>query len=283
MLTESRLRPRQSCGGGDVAELESGVAGGGRSLAAPVSDGALADHGGDEAFGVEAIAGGLDLHAAAAEDGDVVGDGECLADLVGDEQDGVAVGLQGGEDAEEAVYLVGSEDAGGLVEDEEPGLGEEELDQLDALPLAEGEVVDAAAGVDLQAVVVGELLDAADQVAAADEAALSGEEQGDVLGDGESGDQGEVLKHHADAEPASSGGGAKADREAVDGDGAGVGGVVAVDDLHQGALAGPVLAEDGVYLTALHDEVDGVIGYDAGEGLGDPAQLEERRGAVRGG
>jgi hypothetical protein len=57
----------------------------------------------------------------------------------------------------------------------------------------------------------------------------------------------------------------------VDEDLALVGVVQPVQDVHQGALAGAVLAEQGRHLTTSHHEVDIVVGDDTREPFGDPA------------
>ncbi len=88
------------------------------------------------------------------------------------------------------------------------------------------------------------------------------------------GDQREVLEYHADAQPASGSRGSEAYGATVDGHRSRVGGVVAVDYLHQGALAGPVLAQHGMHLTALYHHVDAIVGDHTGEGLGDAAQFQ---------
>ena len=50
--------------------------------------------------------------------------------------------------------------------------------------------------------------------------------------------------------------------------------VEAVEDVHQGRLAGAVLAEQREDLAGLHVEIDAVVGDDTGEALGDAPQLE---------
>ena len=68
----------------------------------------------------------------------------------------------------------------------------------------------------------------------------------------------------------------------VDEDLALVGPVEPGEDVHQGALAGAVLAEQRVDLAGPQVEVDVVVGEDARETLDDPARLDgERRGARR--
>ena len=89
---------------------------------------------------------------AAAQHHDAVGDGEHLAELVGDEDDRLALVDQAAHDAEEVVDLARGEHRGGLVEDEDVGLAEQRLDQLDPLLLADGQVADDGVGVDLEAV-----------------------------------------------------------------------------------------------------------------------------------
>ena len=61
---------------------------------------------------------------------------------------------------------------------------------------------------------------------------------------------------------------------------AGVGAVEPVEHVHERALAGAVLAEQGVDLAEAEVEVDAVVGDDAGEALDDAAHLD---GQVAGG
>ena len=61
---------------------------------------------------------------------------------------------------------------------------------------------------------------------------------------------------------------------AVDRDGALVRLLHAVEDLHQGRLAGAVLADEGVDGALADGEVDVVVGDDAGEALGDPGEFD---------
>jgi len=74
----------------------------------------------------------------------------------------------------------------------------------------------------------------------------------DVVGDGENGDEHEVLMDHAD--PARDGVGRPGDVDllAVEQDLALVGLRQPVEDVHQGGLAGPVLAQQGVDLSRAH-------------------------------
>ena len=76
---------------------------------------------------------------------------------------------------------------------------------------------------------------------------------------------------------------AERDRPPVDPDLAGVGPVEPVEDVHERALAGAVLAEQGVDLADAQVEVDAVVGDDAREALDDAAAARpraRRRGPV---
>ena len=59
-----------------------------------------------------------------------------LLQLVGDEEDGLAAGLEAAQHVEEGVDLAGRQDAGRLVEDENFGVAVEQLEDLDPLLLA---------------------------------------------------------------------------------------------------------------------------------------------------
>ena len=168
--------------------------------------------------GGEALLGGLGRvglahHLAASEHDDAVGDGQHLAELVGDEDDRLPLLDQAADDREEVVDLARGEHGGGLVEDEDVGVAVERLDQLDALLLAHRQVADDRVGVDLEPVLGAELPDAsagATQVERQPLARLVAED--DVLGDREHRDELEVLVHHADARGDGVGGAAEARR-----------------------------------------------------------------------
>ena len=102
--------------------------------------------------------------------------------------------------AEEFVDLARREHGRGLVEDQDVGFAEQRLQELDALLLADREVLDLGVGVDAQPVLLAQLANAPRAVSrsrTAPAAQLVAEH--DVLGDGEHRDELEVLVHHADA------------------------------------------------------------------------------------
>jgi len=88
--------------------------------------------------------GGRNLghHPALAHDRDPVGDGHDLAQLVRDQDDGLARVAELPEHAEKLVGLGRGEDGGGLVQDEDVGPAVEGLEDLHPLLQADREVLD---------------------------------------------------------------------------------------------------------------------------------------------
>ena len=130
-----------------------------------------------------------------------VGDRHDLAQLVGDQDDRLALLLELLEDAEQVVRLGRRQHAGRLVEDEDFGAAIERLQDFDALLQADRQFLDDGVGVDLQPVFALQPLKLRARLGDAlveQRLALGAED--DVLDDGEVLDQHEMLVHHADAE-----------------------------------------------------------------------------------
>ena len=209
--------------------------------------------------------------------GDDVGDLEDLAQLVRDQQNGLALAAERREDPEEMVGLLGRQDGGRLVEDQEIRAPIERLQDLDALPLADAEIRDTRVGVDLEVVFAPKTLElGACPVHAGAEPEGAFDSQHDVFQDRERLDQHEVLMHHPDPR------GQRVLRAAdhrgptADEDLAAIGLVVAVEDAHEGRLAGAVLAHDPVDRTPADDERYVAVGVDLAEPLVDTPQLDRR-------
>ena len=147
----SSMTGRSSSSRGEALDGQLGDVGDGR-LAGLGGGQLAADHelgqvpGGD----VGGVDGGD--RATGADDRDAVGDLEHLVQLVGDEDDGLALGLELTEVDEEFLDLLGDEHGGRLVEDEDAGPAEEDLDDLDPLAFAHPECLDQLVGVDVEAV-----------------------------------------------------------------------------------------------------------------------------------
>ena len=222
-------------------------------------------------------------HDAAAHDRDPVRDGEHLAELVADEHHAPAVGGHGVERPEQLVDLLRGEDRGRLVHDQDACPAVEELQDLDPLLLADGELPDLRSRVDAHAELVGEAGDLG--LRATDVQPEPGlvEPEQDVLGDRLRGDQREVLMDHPEPGRDRVARRTEGDGRPVEQDLAGIRPVEPGQDVHQGALAGAVLAEQCVDLARAQVEVNLVVGDDAGKGLDDAARLERGHRRRRGG
>ena len=102
----------------------------------------------------------------------------------------------------------------------------------------------------------------------------------DVLGDGELGDQVELLVDDGDAVALGVARAVQHERLAVEDSSPRVVRVRAAEDLHQRALARPVLADDGVDLSGGDVEGDVVQRPHAGERLADSPDLEHSPSAI---
>ena len=213
---------------------------------------------------------------AAPDDRDPIGDLEDLVQLVADEDDRMPLRSKPAQDSEDLLRLLGGEDGGGLVEDEDAGIAVERLEDLDPLLLTDGQSVDPGVGIEVEAELLAERLDLATGRLLVDEDRIRHRllAEDDVLGDGQHRDEHEVLVDHAD--PASDGvsGTEDVDGLAVDEDRPCVRHGEPIQDVHQGGLAGPVLTEQGVDLARTQVEIDRVVGEDAWIPLGDPAHLK---------
>ncbi len=223
-----------------------------------------------DAGGVHVRGGDL----AGAHDGDPVRDREDLAQLVADEDDAPAGRGHGPERDEQLLGLLGREDRGGLVHDQDAGAAVEHLEDLDALLLPDGQLPDARPGVDAEPDVPGDRLDLrlGPAEVEAEPGLLHAEQH--VLGHGLRGHEREVLVDHAD--PAGDGVARRAERHGlpVEAQLSLVGLVEPGQDVHERGLAGAVLAEQRVDLARADVEIDVVVGEDAREGLDDADGLE---------
>ena len=209
-------------------------------------------------------------HAAVAHDAHAVADLHDLVELVGDEHDGVAIGRVAAQELEQPARLLRRQNGGRLVHDQDAGVAEQGLEDLDLLLEADGEFVDARVGVEVEAEALDDLARLAPRGGDVERRAaprLGAQDQ--VLGDGQGLHQHEVLVHHPDALGDRVAGGSHHDLAAVDLDGALVGRLKPVEDLHQRALAGAVLADQGVDLAPFDLEVDTLVGDDQREALAD--------------
>src|SRR5260370_42082608 len=86
-----------------------------------------------------------------------------------------------------------------------------------------------------------------------------------------------MLEYHADPERTGLPRRGNHRRLPADADLARIGGVIAIENFRERALAGTVLAEEREHLAAAHLECRDVIGYELAEPFDDPACFEQRR------
>ncbi len=138
-------------------------------------------------------------HATQLEHRDPVADLDGLVQLVGDEDDGQAPGLETAEHLLQLGGALGCEHGGGLVEDEHPRAAPERLDDLDLLLLTQGQAAGTHVRVDLHAERRGQLARVAPGGSAVEDQARVGAHH-QVLEHRERRDEAQVLVHHAHAE-----------------------------------------------------------------------------------
>ena len=217
-------------------------------------------------------------HLAPAHHADRVGHIHDLAQLVGDDDDRLALFLQPLKDAEQVVGLGGGQHARGLVQDQDVGVAVERLQDLHPLLKPDRQILDHRVGVDVQLVFMRQLGQHAARLGqrGAQHRAFF-RAQHDVFEDGERLHQHEVLVHHAD--PGGDGvvGAADIAHLAIDADLAAIGLIEPVEDRHQRGLARAVLADDAVDRARPDLQRNVLVGLDRPERLGNAGQLDRRR------
>ena len=205
------------------------------------------------------------------EDGDAVRHPEHLVQLVADEDHREAHGLVAGDLLEKALRLLGGEDAGGLVQDQDLGLGEKGPEDLHPLLLPGGEEVDGRLQVHPQRVPRQQGLEPADEGPSGKQEGQV-QPQGQVLGHGVGLNELGVLGHEGDAQGLGRLGGGDLDGAPLQEDPPLVRRVKAVEEAHQGGLPRPVLPQEGEDLPGPHLEADAVVGHHRAEAFRDVLQ-----------
>ena len=165
---------------------------------------------------------------------------EHLMELMGDDDEGLAVRLHVAHDGEELVRFLRGEHGGGLVQNEDIRAAVEHLDDLNGLLLRNGHIVDLLIGVNVETVLVADLLDL---FACFGQVELAFKAKDDILRCGEEIDKLEVLVDHADAVLERVLGGGDRHRFAMNVNLSLVGEVDAGEHVHQRGFAAAVFAE----------------------------------------
>jgi hypothetical protein len=202
---------------------------------------------------------------------------------VGDVDDGDVVGGEVADDREQPLDLLAVQDGRRLVHDDQLRVLGERAGDADHLLRGRRQGADLGGGPDVG---VAQTLQQAGcgaigrgRAGEPEPGVLPAEE--DVVGDGEAGDQVELLVDRRNSERHRRLRVAEPDRLPAPADPAGVGLVRPREHLDEGRLAGAVLAEQAVHLPRADVEVDAVERPDTGEGLDDPVHLQQRGGAGR--
>ena len=207
---------------------------------------------------------------ALAEHGAAVGHGFDLRQLVGDEQDGFALFFERAHDFHQLVDLLGGEDGGGLVENQNFIVPVEHFQDLHPLLHTHGNIRDLGIRVHLQSVTLGQLQHPLPGRLAVDHQAVHGfGAQNDVVQHREAFHQLKMLVHHADVQGSGIVGVVDSYHLAVLFDHAGFRLVQTKQDAHQGGFSRAVLTQQGVDLPPPQLEGHVIIGLDAGKLLGD--------------
>ena len=276
-------------GGGATGDVEEEAFEGGAGVAEveELGGGLLGDEGAD---GGEDFGGGVaeedfglvfDAHEigeeafadefAFVDDADAVADFLDLFEEVGGEDDGDALGAEGEDEVADFAGAAGVDAGGGFVEDEEAGAVDDGLGEADALEHAFGVAGEGAIGGVFEVDEVEEFGAAVAEGGAADAAEFAVEGEGFAAG--EVAVEVGVFGEEADVFAAVDAGGVAAE----DGAGALGGAEEAEEDLHGGAFAGAVGADEAVDLAWGDFEGDVVHG---GHGLAPEGGQAEDAGEV---
>ncbi|OIQ81149.1 hypothetical protein GALL_370780 [mine drainage metagenome] len=210
-------------------------------------------------------------HAPGAQHRAAVAQRAHLVELVADVQDAATAGGELAQRLEQPSDRLRRQHRSWFVEDQQPRLGQQRTDDLDALALADRQRVQRPPRIDVEAVVGGDALDARGDLRQWRAARLA---EPDVLGNADALEQREMLKHHRDAELTRRVRVRHRHFDAVEQHATAVGLLGAVNDLHQRRLSRAVLAEHGVDRAGCDPQVDTVVGDDSGVTLADALQVE---------
>ena len=237
------------------------------------------DHGPDHVIDRQVPDRGGPHERAVAHDGHPLAAREDLVQAVRDEQHGSALIAQRQHDIEQPVDLDVRQGRGRLVHDEHLRLQRDRLRDFDELLVGDRQPPGGAVGVERNPEALKNLRGIVVHRPAIDRPApsqrLAAHE--DVLGDREVGKQRGFLVDDRDTRGPGGGGTRQDHRLSTDSQLAAVGLVDAGQDLDQGRLTGPVLAEQGMSLARIQHHRPVHEGFDGAETLGGGLEREQRR------
>ena len=205
---------------------------------------------------------------AVAQHRHAIGEIEHLPEAMRDVENGDAAGLQPPHDLEQAIDVLEIEGRGGLVHDQHAELADDRLRDLDQLLVRHADRADHAIGIGVDPELAQDAPDLATRLAPAHDPVSGGlGAQEDVLDDGERRNDLELLRDHRDAGLPRGQRVAERHGRAVELDPALVGAQAAAQHVDDGALAGTILADQGMDLAGTQVEVDAVEDLDPVEAL----------------
>ena len=212
-----------------------------------------------------------------------VGNRHNLRQLMGDEEDRLALCCQIAHNLHQFVNLLRRQDGGRLVENQDFVVAVEHFEDFRALLHPNGDILHLRVGVDVQPVTLGQRQHLLPRLFLLQETEFRRfNAQNDVVQHGEALHQLEVLVYHADAQRGGVIGVADGHRFAILPDFAFLRLIQAEKDAHQRRFARAVLTQQRVDFAVAQLEGDVVIGNDAGKALGDMQHFDGiRRAFVR--
>jgi hypothetical protein len=216
---------------------------------------------------------GLANEHALAQDGRPRAQELDILQLVGDEDDGPPLRRESLERGKELLLLRQADSGGRLVQDQHPRAQPQETEDLQLLALSHGQRVHERIGLEAEGELLRQGLEGSGGgPPVGEEPARTAEDE--VVQDGEGRKVEGILMEHSDALPDGIRRGTDDRRSAVQEDLAFIGTDEAGQDLHQRALARPVLPEDPMDRGRADGERDPVVRADAAERLADAAKLD---------
>jgi hypothetical protein len=195
-------------------------------------------------------------HSAVPQDRRAVTEATHLIQAVRYVQDRPALSCEPIERAEEFFCLLGRQDGGWFIEDEQARILEQTSNDLDALPLADRKGMNKPIRFEGKTVRGGDLRETAPQGGPTFPAI---ERKGHVLDDSEAVEEREVLENHSDPEPTRRSRSVDHDRLAMPADRTGIRLQQPVQHLYQGGFTGTILAQKGMDLAWRDTEIDTII------------------------
>ena len=215
-------------------------------------------------------AGANDL--AVAQDGGAFAQRPYFFELVGNIEDSLSLVAQRAQHGKKVVDLLGREDRGRLVHDDEVGMAQKAAHDLDALALADRKVVHIGVRFERQPVFLRDLFDVGCHFF---DGRVAGQGDGNVFGNRERFKKGKVLEHHAHAKLAGEGGTGNGNGLAPPDDLARVGLQRAIEHFDEGGFPGSVFTQKSMDFTRKYLQINGVVGLETPEGFGETSEGQQ--------